>query len=116
MWYSSYMFGPLCDRLAFGKRLVPVPPPKALVACLTGPAVAIVFFSYILKSVSCESALEGALWGIGMGLIFDGAINSSHSLFESRPFRLFAIHSGCHAVGMISVGALLGWLCGSQSA
>lgn len=77
--------------------------------------MALLFFSFILKIAGCETAGEGALWGLAFGLFFDSGMNASHSFFEHRPFALFAIHRGYHAVGLSLVGAILGQLCGGTA-
>lgn len=85
---------------------------RAIAATSVGTAAVLLFFAFVLKTAMCETALEGALWGLALGLFFDTGMNASHCFFEDRPFLLFAIHRGCHAVGLTVVGAILGQMCG----
>lgn len=71
------------------------------------------FFSFVLNAVDCRTPVEGALWGLAFGLFFDTGLNASHTFFESRPFELFAIHRGCHAISLIATGAILAKVCGA---
>lgn len=74
--------------------------------------MACMFFSFLLGVIGCQTAFEGALWGLAFGLFFDSGMNASHSFFEQRPFELFLIHRGCNAVSLTLVGAVLGACCG----
>lgn len=113
-WYSKPLFGDLCGRLSFGRKQPPKPDSRAITATTLGSAMALLFFSFMLKTAGCETAMEGALWGLAFGLFFDTGLNASHCFFEDRPFALFLIHRGCHAVGLSVVGAILGLLCGEM--
>jgi len=65
-----------------------------MAAASLGTAISIPFFSFMLSVAGCQTAGEGALWGIGFGLFFDSGLNVSHSFFEDRPFALFVLHRG----------------------
>lgn len=107
------MFGRAFLDLAFGPKKKPKGDPMALVAAAVGTAIAMPFFCFILSVAGCRSAGEGALWGAALGLFFDAGMNVSHNFFEDRPFALFVLHRGYHAVSLTLIGAVLGALCGS---
>lgn len=103
------MFNAACIKLAHnGKR--PALSRPGLIASALGAATALPFFCFILQIADCRSALEGALWGFALAL-FDTGLNCSHTFFEQRPFALFLVHRGCHALALVFIGALLGALC-----
>ncbi len=110
VWYSPLMFNSACEKLAHGGKPQKLSKP-GMIASALGTATAMPFFCLILSVAGCRSALEGALWGAAFGLFFDTGLNCSHSFFEERPFGLFLIHSGCHAVSLTVIGAILGQLC-----
>ena len=109
VWYSDMLFQPSCVRLAH-KGKEPELDLRALAASAFGSLVAISFFCFVLSVARCRSPIEGLLWGLTFG-IFDAGIGAAHCFFEERPVQLFFIHKGCHAVGLISCGLLLGMLC-----
>ncbi|PXF44822.1 hypothetical protein BWQ96_05405 [Gracilariopsis chorda] len=116
VWYSKPVFGTWAKRLAFGKRRRPKPSLQHLAVSVIGSIVSFSFFSTVLHVAKCQTPLDGALWGLALGLFFDSGMNASHCFFENRSFSLFLLHNGCHAVSLTTAGIVLALLCGSPSA
>lgn len=111
LWYNPKLFGTAFVRLAHKGRM-PEPDMVAMRVALCGTVACMPFFSFILGVVGCRTAGQGSLWGLSLGVFFDGGINLPHSFFEDRPFALFLLHRGYHVISLTAVGAILGALCG----
>ncbi|CAN8070866.1 unnamed protein product [Agarophyton chilense] len=113
VWYSTPVFGATSKRLAFGRRRRNKLTQQGIITSVLGSIFSFSFFSFILHIVKCKGAVDGALWGLALGFFFDSGLNVSHSFFEKRPFALFLVHRGCHAVSLTLAGIVLGLLCGN---
>lgn len=112
LWYSPMAFGDAFLKLAHPKlRGKPEMDYNALVAAAIGSAISMPVLCFVFSYVRPNSGGEGALWGAAIALLFDAALNSSHNLWEKRPFALFVLHAGYHTFSLLVIGALLGLLC-----
>jgi hypothetical protein len=107
-WYSPALFAkPWMAALGIS----PGHPKKGLalgmVSSLIGDLfVALILLHFILWS-GASTYLMGAFVGFICWLGFFAAIQLPQGIYESRPFRLFAINGGYWLVGLLVIGALL---------
>jgi hypothetical protein len=107
-WYSPALFAkPWMAALGIS----PGHPKKGLalgmVSSLIGDLfVALILLHFILWS-GASTYLMGAFIGFLSWLGFFAAIQLPQGIYESRPFRLFAINGGYWLVGLLLIGALL---------
>jgi hypothetical protein len=107
-WYSPALFAkPWMAALGIS----PGHPKKGLalgmVSSLIGDLfVALILLHFILWS-GASTYLMGAFVGFICWLGFFAAIQLPQGIYESRPFRLFAINGGYWLVGLLLIGALL---------
>lgn len=90
---------------------MPPPDTTAMKAAALGTLTAMPFFSFMLSVFNCQTAGEGALWGIAFGFFLDAGLNIPHTFFEERPFALFILHRGYHIASLGIVGTVLGTMC-----
>lgn len=85
----------------------------AMMSTVIGSLMSIPFFCLLLNMAAVRSSGEGMLWGAAVSLFFDTGLNAAHGFFEGRPFALFVLQRGCHALSLMAIGLVLGALCGS---
>jgi hypothetical protein len=108
IWFSPALFGPRwialagCTEQDMKRRL-----PRALVI----DAVANFVMAFVLAHAIYYAGGRTAALGAAVGFFNWIGIAMVATLFtvtfEGRPFRLFAINNGFHAVSMIAMGAIL---------
>jgi uncharacterized protein DUF1761 len=108
VWFSPLAFGPTwialvgCSEADMKRRL-----PRALVADVVGNFVMAFVLVHAVHYAGATSAGQGAAVGFfnWVGLVMVATLFSV--TFEGRPFKLFAINNGFHALSLIAMGAIL---------
>jgi len=108
LWYSPVLFAkPWMALVGFKKE----GNPKSMVPGMIASFIGSLLLSYILAHVviwgHVVTLRRGALIGFICWAGFIAAPNFAQGIYESRPFKLFAINTGYWLVGLICSGALL---------
>jgi len=107
LWYSPVLFarqwmalvGVKPDR---GKSMV-----AGMIASFIGDILMSLALAHVVLWSGADSFGLGALIGFIAWLGFFAAPNYPQSIYERRPFKLFAINNGYMLVGLLIVGGLL---------
>jgi Protein of unknown function (DUF1761) len=107
-WYSSALFAkPWIAAL----HIEPSGPKKGLAAGMISSFVGDLLVAFVLLHfilwLRAETYVTGAFIGFLCWLGFFAATQFPQGIYESRPFKLFAINSGYWLVGLLVVGGLL---------
>jgi hypothetical protein len=107
LWYSPVLFAKPWMALAGiekGKH-------KSMVPGMISSFIGSLLLSYVLAHVVAWALSmtfrRGALVGFVCWVGFIAAPNFAQGIYESRPFKLFAINTGYWLVGLIITGGLL---------
>lgn len=108
-WYSPALFAkPWMAALgitpdpAKKKGLVP-----GMIASLLGDFILALALDHVIRWAHATTIHWGAFIGFLVWLGFFAAPNLPQGIYESRPFKLFAINNGYWLVGLIGIGILL---------
>ncbi|HSZ17439.1 MAG TPA: DUF1761 domain-containing protein [Terracidiphilus sp.] len=109
IWYSPPLFSkPWMKLLGFDKY---VPHKNTLVPGMMASFVCDFILSFVLANFIIWTGADTFAWGALTGLIiwigFFVAPNLPQSIYENRPFRLFAINNGYWLVGLPLVGGVI---------
>lgn len=108
-WYSPVLFAkPWMALVGFqrdeSKR-------KAMVGGMIASLIGDLLVAFVLAHVIAWSGADSVGWGLLIGFImwlgFFAAPHFPQGIYESRPFKLFAINSGYWLVGLLVIGVLL---------
>jgi hypothetical protein len=107
-WYSPALFAkPWMAALGIS----PDHPKKGLALGMVSSLIGDLFVAFILLHFILWSGASTCLMGAFVGFIcwlgFFAAIQLPQGIYESRPFRLFAINGGYWLVGLLLIGPLL---------
>jgi Protein of unknown function (DUF1761) len=107
-WYSPALFAkPWMAALG----IAPDHPKKGLALGMVTSLIGDLFVAFILLHFILWSGASTWVMGAFVGFIcwlgFFAAIQLPQGIYESRPFRLFAINGGYWLIGLLFIGALL---------
>jgi Protein of unknown function (DUF1761) len=107
-WYSPALFAkPWMAALGIS----PDHPKKGLALGMVSSLIGDLFVAFVLLHFILWSGASTYLMGAFVGFIcwvgFFAAIQLPQGIYESRPFRLFAINGGYWFVGLLLIGGLL---------
>ena len=108
LWHAPFAFGPAFMRLTgCGEAEMKARLPAAVLSDLIGSLI----MSFILVHAVYYAGARTAPTGVAVGLFnWLGFVAVTHFglvAFEKRPFKLFAINTGCQAVALAVMGAIL---------
>jgi hypothetical protein len=109
-WYSPALFAkPWMAMLGIGKgegkRTALY---VGMIASLIGDLILSFMLAHFIVWSGTTTCKRGAMIGFIVWIGFFAAPNLPQSIYEGRPFKLFAINNGYWLVGLLIVGALLG--------
>eukprot|EP00168_Porphyra_purpurea_P007886 TRINITY_DN1990_c0_g1_i2.p2 TRINITY_DN1990_c0_g1~~TRINITY_DN1990_c0_g1_i2.p2 ORF type:complete len:141 (-),score=45.58 TRINITY_DN1990_c0_g1_i2:238-660(-) len=112
VWYSPSVAGTVFLAAAhpdLAKAGTPLPPPdpRAYPAALMGASIAMPLYVFLLHVVGALHSVGAAVgWAVGVAL-FAAGLTAPHGWFEGRDPRLFWVHAGYHAAGLVAVAVVL---------
>lgn len=107
IWYSPVLFAKPWMALVGVKSDKGQSMVGGMIASLIGDVLMSFVLDHIVLWSGADTFALGALIGLIAWLGFFAAPNYPQSLYEGRPFKLFAINNGYMLVGLVIVGGLL---------
>ena len=83
--------------------------PKLLAINFASVLVEAHILAYLLQKMGVTSSKEGAWLGFWLGLGIVGTTMLANYLYTKKPRNLFLIDWGYHLVGLIAMGAIIGY-------
>jgi hypothetical protein len=109
IWYSPVLFAKPWSAMVGVTR--DAAKKNAMIVGMIASFVGSLVLSFILAHIILWSGAESAEWGALIGFIawagFMAAPLSASYIYEGRPFKLFAINTGCWLVALLLSGGLL---------
>ncbi len=109
LWYSPILFAKEWMKLT-GKKMSDINKKDANkmygITFITSLILSYTM-AHFLFFTNAHSAMEGVKTGLWLSLGIVGTTQLPGSLFEGRPFKLFAINAGCYLVSFVIMGAVL---------
>jgi hypothetical protein len=109
-WYSPALFAkPWMEMLGIQKTEGRKP---GMLLAMTASLLCDLVISFMLAHLILWAGATSFGWGAMIGIIawigFIAATTLPQSMYEGRPFKLFAINSGYWLIGLAVVGGMLG--------
>jgi hypothetical protein len=109
-WYSPVLFAKQWAK-ELGKKMGDMGDAKtAMVVTFLCMLVLTMVEAYFIQATSTSGAWRGAYLGAKLWLGFVATTALVNNSFQGASKKLFAIDQGYHLVGMVLVGAILGWV------
>ncbi len=107
-WYSPPVFGPAFMRLAnCSQEEMKARLPRAVVSDAVGSLIMAFILVHAVHYAGAASWLTGAAVGLLNWFGFIAVTHFALVMYEKRPFQLFLINNGYHAVALAIMGAIL---------
>ena len=109
VWYAPMVFGKIwMNVLGKTKETLGSPTNPMIVGFIVSLLVAAAL-ALLFKLLGVVDAMTGARIALFVGVAF-GALNVlSDSLFSATPIKLFWVQQGYRVIGLVIMGAILGW-------
>lgn len=106
LWYSPVLFGKAWMKLINKKREELGNPGKAIAGTIVMAIVGVLAVALLVQWTGAADALDGLKLGL-LAAVIVAATMATNFLYENRPFALYALNAGYHAVTLLVAGIVL---------